>query len=220
LRLLTAWDGHEGADSAAAAIAEVWLNKHLGPQTVARVTPPDAVELVGLGSPYAVSLYLQAPDAALGADPLAARDELLLTSLKSALDELTERLGPDMGAWTWGALHHARFVPAAAVLAEPALRERMSHGPARLPGSAYTVRAATYRMDDFGAYNGASFRMVVDVGGWDNSRVINSPGQSGDPYSPHYNDLFPLWAAGAYVPMFFSREAVDQAARLVIQLTP
>ena len=54
------------------------------------------------------------------------------------------------------------------------------------------MRAATYRMDDFAAYNGASFRMVLDVGGWDESRVINSPGQSGDPSSPRYrNGLFP-----------------------------
>ncbi|MEJ0064985.1 MAG: penicillin acylase family protein [Caulobacteraceae bacterium] len=45
-------------------------------------------------------------------------------------------------------------------------------------------------MDDFAAINGASFRMVVDVGDWDNSRIINSPGQSGDPASPHYDDLF------------------------------
>ena len=220
LALLAAWDGHEGVGSAAGAIAEVWLNKHLGPQAVARVTPKAAVPLAGVGSPYAVIAYLQAPDGALGDDPMAARDELLLASLRSALDELTGRLGSDMTAWRWGDLHHARFTPAAAVLADDALRARMSHGPTPIPGSAYTVRAATYRMDDFAAYNGASFRMVLDVGGWDESRVINSPGQSGDPSSPHYNDLFPLWAAGEYVPLLYSRLAVDKAARMVIRLEP
>jgi len=220
LHLLKAWDGHETVDSAAAAIAEVWLNKHLGPQTVAKVTPQAAVALVDIGSPYAVTTYLQAPDSALGDDPDAARDDLLLTSLRSALNEIAERLGPDMAAWSWGALHHAHFVPAAAHLAEPDLRVAMSHGPVGVPGSAYTPCAATFRMDDFAVTNGSSFRMVVDVGAWDNSRVMNSPGQSGDPKSPHYNDLFPLWAEGKYVPMLFSRPAVDAAARLVIQLTP
>jgi penicillin G amidase len=38
--------------------------------------------------------------------------------------------------------------------------------------------------------------------------AINSPGQSGDPHSPHYRDLFALWAAGAYVPLRFGRAAV------------
>jgi penicillin amidase len=82
------------------------------------------------------------------------------------------------------------------------------------------VRAATYAMEDFAATTGASFRMVLDVGEWDNSMVMSSPGQSGDPSSPHYNDLFPLWAEGKYVPLLFSRAAVEGAARLVIQLAP
>ena len=220
LRLLSAWDGHEGVDSAAAAIAEVWLSKHLGPETVARTTNTAAATLVGVASPYAVTTYLQTPDSKLGDDPAAGRREVLLASLRSALDELRERLGPDMASWRWGALHHAHFVPAAAALADPALRQRMSHGPTPAPGSAYTVCAATFGMEDFAVTNGASFRMVVDVGDWDQSLAINSPGQSGDPSSTHYGDLFPLWARGEYVPLLWSREAVEAAAGQVIRLAP
>ena len=220
LDLLVAWDGRETVASAPAAIAEVWINKHLAPQTIARTTTAAAAAVIDLGSPYAVTSYLQAPDAALGPDPLAARNEVVLASLRSALDEITRRLGPDMTTWNWGALHRAHFVPAAAALADVALAARMSHGPVGVPGSANTVRAATYGMEDFVLTTGASVRMVVDVGAWDNSMVINTPGQSGDPASPHYSDLFPLWAEGKYVPMLFSREAVDGAARQVIQLTP
>jgi len=220
IRLLEAWDGREAVDSAAAAIAEVWLNKHLVPHILAKTTAEAAAKLVAFGSVYAVTTYLQSPDAALGDDPEAARDALLLSSLRTALDELAERLGPDMSAWRWGGLHHAHFVPAAASLADPELSERMSHGPTPIPGSAFTVRAATYRMEDFALINGASIRMVIDVGDWDNSRVINTPGQSGDPSSPHYNDLFPLWAEGKFVPMLWTREAIDRAASGVIQLVP
>jgi penicillin amidase len=125
-----------------------------------------------------------------------------------------------MDAWNWGALHHAHFVPPVATLADGALRGQMGHGPAPMPGSAFTVCAATYRMDDFAMTSGASVRMVVDVGAWDESLVINTPGQSGDPASPHYGDLFPLWARGDYVPMLWTRAAVDAAAEQVIQLTP
>jgi penicillin amidase len=60
--------------------------------------------------------------------------------------------------------------------------------------------------------------MVVDVGAWDNSRCINAPGQSGDPASPHYADLAPLWAKGEYVPMLYTRAAVDAAAEHVFRL--
>jgi penicillin amidase len=220
LRLLMAWDGRETTDSAAAAIAEVWLNKHLAPATAARITTAAAAKIIGFGSPYATIAYLQAPDSLLGADPIAAREAVLLESLSSALAELTERLGTDMAVWTWGALHHAYFEPPAAALAEGPLRARMVHGPTPMPGSAFTVRAATYRMEDFAMTVGASFRMVVDVGDWDASLVINSPGQSGDPDSPHYADLFGIWAEGGAAPMLWSRPAVEAATREVIELLP
>ena len=220
LRLLKAWDGHVGTRSAAAAIAEVWVNKHLGPEAVAAFTPAAARALVGAGSPDAVISYLEAPDDVIGAERGAARDTVLLSSLKVALGELDQRLGPDMASWTWGGLHHATFMPAAAAIADPATRAQMTLGPLQLPGSATTPRAATYRMEDFAAISGASVRMVLDVGDWDESRVINTPGQSGDPFSAQYRDLFPLWAGGQYVPLLFSRAAVDRAALTVIRLDP
>lgn len=217
---LGAWDGVESVDSTAAAIAEVWLSKHLVPATARRITTEAAARIIAYGSPYAVVTYLAAPGPELGADRDAARREVLLESLRGALDELAERLGPDPAAWRWGALHHARFVPAASALADEPLRGRMIHGPLPIPGSAFTLNATTYRMDDFALTNGPSFRMVCDVGAWDNSLIINTPGQSGDPASPHYGDLFPLWARGDYAPMLWSRAAVEAATERVIELRP
>lgn len=220
LALLKAWNGCLDTDSAAAAIAEVWVAKHLGRAVVAEVTPAAARDLVGNGSPNAVVSYLEAPDAALGADPKAARDAILLASLKSALGELRQRLGGDMDSWAWGRLHHAVFVPAAAAVADAETRAQMTVGPLEVPGAASSPRAQTYRQTDFNVIAGASVRMVMDVGDWDASRVINTPGQSGDPLSPHYRDLFPLWAAGQYAPMVYSRAAVEQAAETVWKIEP
>jgi penicillin amidase len=62
--------------------------------------------------------------------------------------------------------------------------------------------------------------MVTDVGNWDASVAINAPGQSGDPASPHYRDLAPLWAQGRYFPLAYSRQAVEKATRLRIELRP
>ncbi|MDR3511178.1 MAG: penicillin acylase family protein [Caulobacteraceae bacterium] len=214
LALLRAWDGREGTASAAAAIYEVWGMKHLGKAVVAAATPKAAQALVGSGSLDAVVTYLESPEAA------PARDALLLASLKEALDELTQRLGPDMATWSWGRLHHVEWTPAAAALADPALKAQMSVGPLEAGGSASTPMAQAYRLGDFSVTHGASFRMVLDVGDWDNSRAINTPGQSGDPFSPQYRDLFVLWNGGQYVPLLYSRAAVDAAARLVIRLTP
>ena len=77
-----------------------------------------------------------------------------------------------------------------------------------------------WRPKDFRVVSGVSWRMVVDVGDWDASFTINSPGQSGDPASPHYRDLFPLWAREEYVPLLFSRAAIEAAAEARIRLVP
>jgi penicillin amidase len=51
---------------------------------------------------------------------------------------------------------------------------------------------AIYSMTDFRQAAGASVLFAIDVGAWDNSMATNTPGQFGDPLSPHYRDLFPL----------------------------
>ncbi len=214
LALLSAWDGHESTDSAAAAIYETWAVKHLGRHTaVAAGLSADAQKLIGTGAPDPMLTWLEAR-------PAKVRDPILLSSLADAVGELKGRLGPDMATWTWGRLHRATFVPAVAALADPQLAAQMTVGPLQVPGSSSTPRAATWRAEDFAQSAGASVRIVLDVGAWDNSMAINTPGQSADPTSPHYRDLFPLWAAGAYVPLRFSRAAVEADAETLLRLTP
>lgn len=220
LALLRSWNHEESTASTAAAIYEVWATKHLGRATVAKATPAAARKLVGDAQLAAVIDYLEHPDAALGADPGAARDAILLESLQAALAELKQLLGPDMTSWAWGRLHHATFEPVVAVLADAQLRAQMSVGPLETPGSASTPRAQAYRATDFSVIAGASVRMVMDVGAWDNSVAMNTPGQSDDPMSAHYRDLFPMWAEGSYVPLRFSRAAVERDAEEHIRLTP
>ncbi len=220
LALLKAWDNDESISSVPAAIYEVWATKYLGKATVARATPAAARTLVGVGHLEAVISYLEHPDSALGADPQAARSAILLESLKSTLLELNQRLGPNMDTWAWGRLHRATFEPAVAMLADPQQRAQMTVGPLQTPGSGSTPRAQHYRESDFSVTAGASVRMVLDVGAWDNSVVINTPGQSDDPTSAHYRDLFAMWAEGSYAPLRFSRAAVERDAEDLIHLAP
>jgi penicillin amidase len=70
----------------------------------------------------------------------------------------------------------------------------------------------------FNALVGSSFRIAIDVGEWDRSQVINCPGQSGDPRSPHYADLLGLWSSGESFPLLYSRNAVEASAPAHIML--
>jgi penicillin amidase len=220
LAALKAWNHRETTDSVATTIYEVWTSRHLGQEVVQASTPAGAWPLIGQGGLDAILTHLEHPGPELGRDPVAARDRLLLSSLSASLDDIASRLGPDMASWTWGRLHQARFVPAIAALAGPDLAARLSQGPTPEPGGPNTPRAAGYDRETFEVTHGASVRMVMDVGAWDRAVVVNSPGESADPSDPHFADLFPLWAKGAYTPLLYSRAAVEAAADVKMELTP
>jgi len=220
LRLLKPWDAKDSVDSAAAAVFEVWISKHLGRALVAATAPAPAQASLAQTSITSVVDLLEHPDQSFGKDVRPARDKVLLESLGAAVVEVSKALGDDPARWAWGKLHHAQFDHALEPLAEPAMRAQMRVGPLAMGGAGNVPRAATYRPSDFTVTSGASFRMVLDVGNWDASRTINTPGQSGDPFSPHYRDLAPLWAAGDYVPLLYSRQAVENSTSEVIELSP
>jgi penicillin G amidase len=75
-------------------------------------------------------------------------------------------------------------------------------------------------VSDFRQINGPSFRVILDVGNWDNSRAVNLPGESGDPNSPHYRDRAPMWLNGQYFPQLYSRAAVEATTERRIRLVP
>jgi penicillin amidase len=77
------------------------------------------------------------------------------------------------------------------------------------PGGAGTVAA-----------DGASYREILDVADWDRSVVTNTPGQSGQPGSPFYGNLLPLWADNTYFPLVYSKAAVEAAAAHRLTLIP
>jgi penicillin G amidase len=136
--------------------------------------------------------------------------------LTEAADQLSKKLGHDSSQWQYGQekYHHALIYHPLSLALKPEVRSQFDLGPAPRGGDGYTVNA-TGSSDNQTA--GASFKMIVDIGDWDNSVGLNNPGQSGDPRTPHYRDLFEPWSRGKYFPIFYTRPKVESVtARSVI----
>jgi penicillin amidase len=58
----------------------------------------------------------------------------------------------------------------------------------------------------------------VDHDAISNSRFMIAPGQSGNPQSPHYDDLLERWQRVKYLPMRFGSRVIDNT--LQGRLTP
>ena len=213
LALLAGWDHRLDAESGPAALFEIWFGKHLVPGVMQALAPAGLPAMVSVPDTQLALALLEAPEDA------ARRNAILRETLEAAWAEVAALLGPDPAAWAWGRLHQGYFEHPLSRFA-PGLAPRLDVGPAPKGGSSLTINNNGWRAKDFRIVSGVSWRMVVDVGNWDASFTINSPGQSGDPASPHYRDLFPLWARDEYVPLLFSRAAIEAAAERRIRLVP
>lgn len=64
------------------------------------------------------------------------------------------------------------------------------------------------------------FRAVWEAGNWDAGGIVLPSGESGEPASPHYDDLASTWIAGKMVPLPFSDAAVKRASVARLTLAP
>ena len=224
LDLLRGWDGMERAESAQSALFEVWIARHLGKAFRAAVLPPDAASAITTTDIAVMLAALEKPETRFTPDATATvtqkRDRLLLDTLAAAYIEMEKLQGADAKSWQWGKLHYS--LPEHSMLPsfDAGQRARWQPGPFPKSGGPYTPNQSNYGARSFELTNGASFRMVLDVGNWDNSRAVNYPGQSGNPAGPHYRDLAQIWLKGEYFPLLYSRAAVEKAAQTRIQLKP
>ena len=219
--MLSGWDAHLDADSAPAALFQI-LWRELGDRMLAAVVPAQAKDLVTEIAASELLRLLESPIGPTGAAPAAVRDALFDAALASAWSRAQQELGPDPSQWRWARLHQVRIehplsrIPAIAA-AFPAIEGGGSGG------DGYTVMARWVPSGQgWRTTGGASYLQVIDVGAWDNSLMLNLPGQSNDPRSPHYRDHYAPWIAGDMLPMLFSRAAVEARAerRTVLQPQP
>jgi penicillin amidase len=231
LALLGGWNGSLDRSSGPAALYEIWFHRHLVPAAMAhwmsdektRAALLDEDELYDVfegGSAEVWISRLEDPRSWQGAKPREERRQVLLASLGAAIAETERLLGSDWDAWAWGRLHQARLEHPLSTLLDARERAEVDVGPAPRGGSGATVNSTAYSLQDFVQRYGASYRMVLDVGDWDRSVAMNSPGQSGDPSSPHYRDLFDPWSRDETFPLLFSRERVEAVATHRIVLRP
>jgi penicillin amidase len=122
-------------------------------------------------------------------------DALLVTTLESALAGLREAYGPDMATWQWGRAHIAKF-PNPVFSRIPVLRDWTDVAISTGGGFDTVNRGSTTIRDDEHPYehnHGAGLRILTDLAEPAASQMIATPGQSGNPLSPHFSDLLRRW---------------------------
>jgi penicillin amidase len=148
------------------------------------------------------------------------RDNLLLSVLRETVDELKDKLGPQVDTWHWKRLHKIRF--AHALGSVKPLDRLFNRGPYPLGGDSNTIwnTATDYHDLTSDQVVGPPFRFIADLSDLDHCFSILAPGQSGSPFSRHYADQLKAWFNRGYHPMIFNRRELEKETESKIILYP
>jgi penicillin amidase len=216
--LLADWDGVMTPDSGEATLSELSL-RHILRLTLNSKLDSASIDsyLTLAGYPY---MFLQN----LLDDPNnpwwgGDRAGILTAALQASMNELTTSVDSDPAKWTWGSLHTFTFShPLGSV---GALKPIFNRGPFPTGGNWNTVDSGAYYADKpYAMTLGPAYRIIADPADWDASLSIIPSGQSGQPFSPHYDDQIQQWLAVEYHTLPFSLEAIESAAVNTLRLIP
>lgn len=201
LALLRDWDGQVAADSAAATVYEL-LVAGLAARIAAAAAPTAWRWSLGAGfGPTLPRTLMLARSVSQLVRTLRSDASLVAVVLNDVVARLESEHGSDPGGWAWGRLRPLRLMHPFG--GQRGFAPIFNLGPVPLGGDANTVAQASVHPLDPLANPGAipNTRAVIDLGDLDASRFVLAGGQSGNPFSPHYGDLFELWQRGEGVPI-------------------
>jgi penicillin amidase len=225
--LLRGWDGRLAADSIGGAVYEFFLSAMVS--RVAKAKAPHSYDwALGRGVSLLMDhnffcfrrtgqlnrlLRAQPPGWFKRPWPAEVAD-----ALAAVVRDLETIHGPDPARWAWGRLRVLRMRHLLG--GKRWLHHVFNLGPVPCGGDTDTINQASVfpLTPTADCKNIASLRVVIDVGAWENSRFVLPGGQSGNPLSPHYGDLFELWQRGEGVPIAWKPEDVRAATVATLEL--
>ena len=224
-KLLEKWDYQQKADSASAALFEVFW-KNLLEQIFYDDIP--AGMRPGGGSRWieVVRLLLDQPESHWWDNQkttkVEKRDDILLAAFRSAVLDLEKRFGKNSSAWRWGDLHTVTFRNESFGESGIEILERLfNRGPYSTSGGTAVINATSWNAEESYEVTALpSMRMIIDLSDFNNSFTIHTTGQSGHAFHPHYIDMAEPWSQMEYQPMLWDRSRIQANAEGTLRLLP
>lgn len=211
--LLAAWDFRFEIDQLQPAIYEAFMKAWTGAYAAAVL--PDQPDVRAAAGP-ATRRALAGEESLLPGPQL---DQLIISTMASALAQLTDRFGPDLSGWTWGAVHQISYPHP---LGHIARMGELLNGPGfACAGTNNTINNVTGSpLRPFAAASGPTYRMVADLSDTGKVLINHVYPTSGHPASPHYVDSTRDWASGAFHVLHRERARIEAESEGVTRLVP
>ena len=146
-------------------------------------------------------------------------EDVIASSLRQTLSELTQVIGDDMDTWTWGRIHTLTF--------EHTLGKKrpldwiFNLGPFPVGGDNLTINKKQYPYEKpYRVNHGVSQRMIVDLSNMSGALHVLPTGESGHLKSPHHRDQIDLYLSGKYHTAWTNRADVEKNSEGILILRP
>ena len=215
---LFSWDFRLEKNSVQAGIYVAW-ERELRSLFSDRVVPNSVAPYLGSISLTRILEWVESPEAIFPTTPEQTRDQVLKESFENAIAMLQVKLGADVHNWQYGqaAYKHALIRHPLSAAVTTTWEKKLNLGPLPRGGYSFTPAANAYGDNNT---SGASFRILVDTQDWENTLGINTPGQSGNPESPFYGNLFETWANDRYFRVHFEKSKIKASSFEQVTLLP
>ena len=135
------------------------------------------------------------------------KKSFLIDTFILSLNDLKNKFGENIENWIYGQdeYKHIKVKHPLEDIVNDSIFKILSFKSYPRGGNGYTPNSTSSNLSQS---SGASFRVIIDTKDWDNSLATNSPGQSGNPTSPFYRNLYEDWANDKYFNLFYSKEKI------------
>ncbi len=146
---------------------------------------------------------------------------IMQKSYEKTIESLVDDFGDDVLQWTWGKVHTLEHPhPIGEV---QALRKYFNVGPFPVSGTREVINNMSFTYNNTGKYNvtsGPSTRRIIDFSDVENSISILPTGQSGNPFSSHYDDQAKMYINGEFRKMMMNKDEIIKTKKSLLIFKP
>nr|WP_285903346.1 penicillin acylase family protein [Arenibacter sp. H213] len=142
-------------------------------------------------------------------------------AFKSALMSLESDFGTKKMNWSWGRVHTLEHEHPIGQI--KALRSFFNVGPFPIGATREVINNMAFGYNETGKYSvtsGPSTRRVIDFSDIEHSTSILPTGQSGNPFSKHYEDQAKMFNRGEFRKMMMNKAEIISTKRSLLTLSP
>jgi penicillin G amidase len=225
IKILESWKGSNNLDDVAPTIYNKWVYFYLkntfedeiGEISFNQLLKTHIVkQIIGNQSKIENSPWW---DNLLTKNKIENRQEIFNLSFLQAISSLEKQLGNDINSWTWNRVHKLEIKHPLSSVA--LLKPIFGIGTFAISGSNEVINNNLFTYSDDAVLTvkgGPSTRRIIDFSDIENSLNVFPSGNSGNPFSKHYDDQSKMFIDGKFRKMMLNKlEIIKKSTKLVLK---